>query len=79
MHGKKNIAHSNVERDKNVLETCIIFSNNPSIKIKHHWEAISELFQRVHIDFAGSFMDMFLTYNMLVDAYTKWKCILLKK
>ncbi|KMQ87732.1 hypothetical protein RF55_12904 [Lasius niger] len=49
---------------------CHTFSNNPSCKIKHHWETATEPLQRVHVDFAGPF----LGYNflVLVDAYTRW-------
>jgi len=36
--------------------TCVMFSNNPSCKVKHHWETASGPFERVHIDFAGPFM-----------------------
>ncbi|XP_018399901.1 PREDICTED: uncharacterized protein K02A2.6-like [Cyphomyrmex costatus] len=49
---------------------CVTFCNNPRNKAKHSWEAASEPFERVHIDFAGPFMGH--TFLVLVDAYTKW-------
>ncbi|XP_026824407.1 uncharacterized protein K02A2.6-like [Ooceraea biroi] len=49
---------------------CNLFSNNPSRKIKHHWEAASQPFERIHIDFAGPFLGYI--FLILVDAYTKW-------
>ncbi|XP_018397093.1 PREDICTED: uncharacterized protein K02A2.6-like, partial [Cyphomyrmex costatus] len=51
-------------------EACIRFSNNPNSKTKHMWEAVTQPFERVHIDFAGPFMGYI--FLVLVDAYTKW-------
>ncbi|XP_029158172.1 uncharacterized protein K02A2.6-like [Nylanderia fulva] len=51
-------------------KACATFLNNPRIKVKHAWEAASEPFERVHIDFAGPFMSH--TFLVLVDSYTKW-------
>ncbi|XP_062709500.1 uncharacterized protein K02A2.6-like [Aedes albopictus] len=36
----------------------------------HCWEAPTAPFQRVHVDFAGPFMDTY--FFILVDAFTKW-------
>ncbi|XP_058817326.1 uncharacterized protein K02A2.6-like [Topomyia yanbarensis] len=36
----------------------------------HCWETPTEPFQRVHVDFAGPFMDTY--FFILVDAYSKW-------
>jgi len=52
-------------------KACNSFSNNPrSAKIRHRWEPATELFQRVHMDFAGPFMGY--NFLVLVDACTWW-------
>lgn len=64
---------ANIDKDIEEItkncEACTRFSNNPS-KTKHHWEAASAPFERIHIDFAGPFMGHM--FFVLVDAYTKW-------
>jgi len=51
-------------------KACTTYSNNPSSKVKHRWEAASQPFERIHIDFAGPFMGH--TFLVLIDAYTRW-------
>ncbi|XP_029176870.1 uncharacterized protein K02A2.6-like [Nylanderia fulva] len=41
-------------------KACIMLSNNPNCKVKHHWEAASLPFERVHIDFAAEEFQDFL-------------------
>ncbi|EZA56249.1 hypothetical protein X777_02867 [Ooceraea biroi] len=42
-------------------KACMLVNKNPTSKHKHHWEAASRPFERVHVDFAGPFMGhMFL-------------------
>jgi len=49
---------------------CQMVQNTPAPGTLHPWEWPSSPWQRVHIDFAGPFMDtMFL---ILVDAHSKW-------
>lgn len=47
--------------------TCNAFNPTP---IKHYWEATTQPFEWVHIDFAGPFMNY--NFLVLVDAHTKW-------
>lgn len=53
---------------KNCLE-CSKNKNNP-VKITHMWEEPKEVFDRVHIDFAGPYMGVY--FFILVDAFSKW-------
>lgn len=50
--------------------TCNLFQKNPPTQKGHQWEAATEPFERVYIDFAGPFLGY--TFLILVDAFTKW-------
>ncbi|XP_045473436.1 uncharacterized protein K02A2.6-like [Harmonia axyridis] len=54
---------------KNCSE-CNKFKNNPAKFPFHPWEKTSKPFERVHIDFAGPFMNRY--FFILVDSYTRW-------
>ncbi|XP_055915493.1 uncharacterized protein K02A2.6-like [Eupeodes corollae] len=54
---------------KNCPDCQRIRSNPPKTSV-HCWEAPTEPFQRVHIDFAGPFLGKL--FFILVDAYSKW-------
>jgi len=47
---------------------CNKMKNNPSKVPNHPWETPTSPMSRVHVDFAGPFMNMY--YFILVDAYT---------
>ncbi|XP_015260649.1 PREDICTED: uncharacterized protein K02A2.6-like [Cyprinodon variegatus] len=49
---------------------CLQTQRQPQVAMPHTWEWPSTVWQRVHIDYAGPFLDrMFL---VVVDAYSKW-------
>ena len=51
-------------------DKCLQARPNPKLVPLHPWERPGRAWERVHIDFAGPFMnDMFL---IVVDAYSKW-------
>ncbi|GFS12800.1 polyprotein [Elysia marginata] len=53
---------------------CAMTQQDPQLPPLHPWQCPEKPWQRVHIDFAGPFMNsMFL---ITVDAYTKWTEIL---
>ncbi|XP_063814156.1 uncharacterized protein K02A2.6-like [Pseudophryne corroboree] len=51
-------------------EGCQRVQNAPPLAPLHPWEWPSSPWQRVHIDFAGPFMDC--TFLIAVDAHSKW-------
>ncbi|XP_061396205.1 uncharacterized protein K02A2.6-like [Musca vetustissima] len=49
---------------------CAMIANKPTKFGEHHWEYPSGPWQRIHIDYAGPFLDsMFL---IVTDAFSKW-------
>ena len=75
----KNVARSYVwwrciDRDiKNVAgncDGCLQTRSRPSAVVLHPWQLAERPWQRIHIDFAGPFMQsMFL---IVIDAFSKW-------
>lgn len=49
---------------------CNSMRNDPPKVGTHEWEAAEAPFERVHIDYAGPFMNAYLL--VLVDAFSKW-------
>lgn len=49
---------------------CARVRKNPPKVAVHCWEKPTELFQRIHIDFAGPFLGF--NFFVIVDAFTKW-------
>lgn len=49
---------------------CNTHKNNPPKVDVHHWQPVSEPMQRVHLDFAGPFLNK--QFLIMVDAYSKW-------
>ncbi|XP_063879465.1 uncharacterized protein K02A2.6-like [Scylla paramamosain] len=49
---------------------CAVQQNNPPVVCQHRWECPKFAWQRLHIDFAGPFLDH--SYLIIVDAYSKW-------
>lgn len=61
---------SDVEQICKECETCQLDQNMPQQVPLHPWEFPGESWKRLHIDFAGPFMNnMFM---IVVDSYTKW-------
>ena len=59
-----------IERTCKACGTCMLDQNNPSRAPIHCWEYPNQPWERIHIDYAGSFLGhMFL---IVVDAYSKW-------
>ncbi|XP_058840923.1 uncharacterized protein K02A2.6-like [Topomyia yanbarensis] len=49
---------------------CQSVRSEPAKTRLHYWETPTLPFQRVHVDFAGPFMDTY--FFILVDSYSKW-------
>lgn len=59
-----------IERIAKACSGCLQSRNKPSEVILHPWEWANFPWQRIHIDFAGPFLNhMFL---VVVDSYSKW-------
>lgn len=58
---------------ENLVKNCTAcqstLSDPPKAPV-HEWPSVSEPFERVHVDFAGLFMDSYFIF--IVDAYSKW-------
>ena len=57
----------------NLVKTCSVCQQSrPALAVAplHSWEWPSELWSRLHLDFAGPFMGH--TFLILVDAHSKW-------
>ncbi|KAK3085126.1 hypothetical protein FSP39_024809 [Pinctada imbricata] len=61
---------SDIERLAKECAGCQKQQNNPGKVYVHPWEWPSAPWQRVHIDFAGPFLDQ--NFFILVDAHSKW-------
>ncbi|KAK3098183.1 hypothetical protein FSP39_016945 [Pinctada imbricata] len=61
---------SDIERLAKECAGCQKQQNNPGTVYVHPWEWPSAPWQRVHIDFAGPFLDQ--NFFILVDAHSKW-------
>lgn len=75
----KNLARGyvwwpNIDQDIESLtkncKDCNAFKNDPTKIEAHVWEPSTIPFERVHVDFAGPFLEHY--FFILVDAYTKW-------
>lgn len=64
-----NISYDIENEVKNCVQ-CNKFKNNPTKVQIHPWERTSKPFERVHVDFAGPFMNSY--FFILVDSYTRW-------
>ncbi|KMQ89452.1 hypothetical protein RF55_10920 [Lasius niger] len=51
-------------------EICNSLRNDPPKVEPHEWEAAEVPFERVHIDYAGPFMNTY--FFVFVDAFSKW-------
>jgi hypothetical protein len=49
---------------------CAQSQNEPTKAPLHHWQELSALWQRIHIDFAGPIQGF--QFLIVVDAYSKW-------
>lgn len=57
--------------------SCLEIANNPSKISTHVWETPTEVFDRVHVDFAGPFNGHY--FFILVDALSRWPEVFLLK
>ena len=60
----------NIELYVKKCENCMLQQNNPKQMRMHPWECPRYAWQRLHIDFAGPFLNH--SYLIVVDAYSKW-------
>ncbi|XP_045500051.1 uncharacterized protein K02A2.6-like [Colias croceus] len=65
----KNI-DMDIENMVKQCKTCCLMKNNPTKVPIHIWEYPKEPWSRIHIDYAGPFMNQY--FLIVVDAYTKW-------
>ena len=56
---------------------CLWVQNNPSKAPLHLWEWPSKRWERLHIDYAGPYKGWM--YLILIDAYSKWPEVVLRK
>ena len=75
----KSVAHmhfwwpgisNDIEQCIRQCEKCQVFKNDPGRAPLHPWEAPSQAWERVHIDFAGPFKGTM--WMIIVDAFSKW-------
>lgn len=59
-----------IEQMVKKCKTCCQLQRNPNKVQTHSWEYPKEPWNRIHIDYAGPFMDNY--FLVVVDAYTKW-------
>nr|XP_022907793.1 uncharacterized protein K02A2.6-like [Onthophagus taurus] len=65
-----NIDSNTIEELVKDCTNCSLTRNNSSKVEVHVWESANKPFQRVHIDFAGTFMGKY--FFLLVDAFSKY-------
>lgn len=58
-------------------DICNSLQNDPPKIEPHKWEAAEAPFDRVHIDYAGSFMNAY--FLVVVDAFSKWPFVYIVK
>src|SRR5436190_11254693 len=62
--------------DKNIenlalsCQTCVEYNKTPPRVVDHPWEEAIEPWARIHIDYAGPFMNQH--FLIVVDAFSKW-------
>ena len=61
---------NDIEQCIRQCEKCQVFKNDPGRAPLHPWEAPSQAWERVHIDFAGPFKGTM--WMIIVDAFSKW-------
>lgn len=65
----KNI-DTDIEQMVKECKMCCQIQKNPTKVPVHSWESPKEPWSRIHIDYAGPFMNHY--FLIVVDAYTKW-------
>lgn len=61
---------SDIENMVKQCKMCCLMQKNPTKVPIHAWEYPKEPWSRIHIDYAGPFMNQY--FLIVVDAYTKW-------
>lgn len=61
---------SDIEKMVKGCKACCLLQRNPTKVPVHSWEYPKEPWSRIHIDYAGPFMNTY--FLVVVDAYTKW-------
>jgi len=65
-----NSFDKDIEKLVKECQPCALVKSAPAKAPTHHWEAPENNFDRVHIDYAGPFLDHH--FLILVDAKSKW-------
>ena len=68
---------NDIEKLSSNCRECQSRRNNPHLNEKNIWEPAASPFERVHVDFAGPFLNRILF--ILVDSYTKWQEVYITK
>lgn len=66
-----------IEKLARNCNTCNEVRNNPPKAEVHEWEPAEAPFERVHVDYAGPFMNHF--FFVVIDAYSKWPFVRIVK
>ena len=61
---------SEIENTCKLCSSCQLTQNSPPSALPHRWEVPEKPWNRIHIDYAGPFLNHM--YLVVVDAYTKW-------
>ena len=64
-----NIDHD-VENIVKLCHECTVNQKNPSVAPIHTWQYPSKPWERIHIDYAGPFLNKI--FLMVVDSFSKW-------
>jgi hypothetical protein len=61
---------SDIEKIVGNCMECQLVKSEPAKAPKHIWEPANEPFERVHVDYAGPFLDKY--FLIIVDSFSKW-------
>lgn len=77
---RKIVWWPNLDKDIEYLirncSSCNLHRDNPKMEV-HYWEEAKNVFDRVHIDFAGPFLNRM--FFVLVDAHSKYPIVKIMK
>ena len=63
-----------IERVSDSCKPCAEMAKYPAKTSHHKWEFPERPWQRLHIDYAGPFLDYM--WLIIVDAYSKWPIVI---